>query len=544
MSFTVHSPCKTLDLDVVHEATFNAANKQHAPSCLENTRAQILCQIRTWADGDGEKHMYWLRGMAGTGKTTIAMTIAREYYYRESRLGASFFFSRGGGDLASTRKFVATIASQFAELSPKYREHLSTVLETCPSISSRGLYDQWEKLILQPLRLMNSEDILPPILIIVDALDECDSQLDIGVVIQCLADLTTLENIPFRIFMTSRPERSIQLGFDSILSIARQDFTLHDIEESIVEKDLEIYYEHELISMKMDKTLITEDNIEKLVKKSRGLFIHAATVCRFIRQGNIFAAKRLSSFIASEYVQLESERELDSVYTTILENAFADFTSLRSDEVKTLQSFFHNIVGSIVMLFDRMSLTDFAIVVGESEGDIIRLLGHLGSVLDVAEEGSRQISVLHPPFRDFLADPKRNSSVYYSISPRAIHGHLLQRCLEIMAKYLRKNMCRIRQPGTKTKDISKLEVDNHISYGLQYACSYWIYHLQQSGIDPREHPGILEFFESRLLFWFEALALIGRLSDGVSMIRILGSLLVSQSLKQKLAQNINSLLVA
>lgn len=472
--------------------------------------------------------------MAGTGKTTISMTIAREYY-RRNRLGASFFFSRGSGDLASTRKFVATIANQFAESSPIYREHLSAALETYPSISSRGLYDQWEKLILEPLRLMKLEGILHPILIVIDALDECDSQYDMGVVIQCLADVTTLENIPFRVFITSRPERPIHLGFDSILSISRQDFALHDIEESIVGKDLEIYYKHELLSMEIDTALITEDNIEKLVEKSRGLFIHAATVCRFIRQGEIFAAARLSSFISSEDLQLESERELDSVYTTVLENAFVTLTSLRSDEMKTLQLFFHKVVGSVVMLFDRMSPTDFAIMVGEPEGNIIRLLKHLGSVLDVAEQSSGQISVLHPSFRDFLTDPRRNSGAYFSISPRKIHGHLFQRCLEVMAKHLRKNMCRIRQPGTRTKDISKLEVDNHISYVLQYACNYWIYHLQQSDVNPREHPGILEFFQSRLLFWLEALALIGRLSDGLSMIRILDSLLVSQSPKQKSA---------
>jgi replicative DNA helicase len=70
----------------------------------------MLTQIMKWAKGDGERRMYWLKGMAGTGKSTIALTIACECY-NDRRLGASFFFSRGGGDLALVQKFVATIAS-------------------------------------------------------------------------------------------------------------------------------------------------------------------------------------------------------------------------------------------------------------------------------------------------------------------------------------------------------------------------------------------------------------------------------------------------
>jgi len=54
-----------------------------------------------------------LNGLAGTGKSTIARTIARRYN-EQGRLGASFFFSRGGGDVNHAGKFFATIAVQLA----------------------------------------------------------------------------------------------------------------------------------------------------------------------------------------------------------------------------------------------------------------------------------------------------------------------------------------------------------------------------------------------------------------------------------------------
>jgi hypothetical protein len=93
------SPERSLErLDSLPEASFDAANK-HVDTCLPNTRRDILAQIRRWADGDGGQRIYWLKGWAGTCKSTIALTVAREYSAKK-RLGASFFFSRGGGDLS------------------------------------------------------------------------------------------------------------------------------------------------------------------------------------------------------------------------------------------------------------------------------------------------------------------------------------------------------------------------------------------------------------------------------------------------------------
>ena len=64
-----------------------------------------------WADGYGGKRIFWLNGMAGTGKSTIARTVAH-HYSEQKRLGASFFFSRDGGDVGHAGKFFATIAWQ------------------------------------------------------------------------------------------------------------------------------------------------------------------------------------------------------------------------------------------------------------------------------------------------------------------------------------------------------------------------------------------------------------------------------------------------
>ncbi len=82
-------------------------------------------------------------------------------------------------------------------------------------------------------------------------------------------------------------------------------------------------------------------------------------------------------------------------------------------------------------------------------------------------------------------------------------------------------MCNLERPRIRTHDLAKADVDKFIPLPIQYACRYWIHHLQQSNVDPTEHPGIIDFFQTRFLFWLESLALISQLSDGIIMVRLL-----------------------
>jgi hypothetical protein len=93
------------------DALFNSYARRHEPTCRPNTRVDILQNISQWADSDNLQCLFWLSGIAGAGKSTIAHTIARDYF-EQGRLAASFFFSRGGGDASNASHFVTTIALQ------------------------------------------------------------------------------------------------------------------------------------------------------------------------------------------------------------------------------------------------------------------------------------------------------------------------------------------------------------------------------------------------------------------------------------------------
>jgi hypothetical protein len=57
------------------------------------------------------------------GKSTIARTVAREFH-DQNRLGASFFFSRGSGDLGNARCFFSILAQQLAKTSPIIKRYI------------------------------------------------------------------------------------------------------------------------------------------------------------------------------------------------------------------------------------------------------------------------------------------------------------------------------------------------------------------------------------------------------------------------------------
>ncbi|KAE8556238.1 hypothetical protein TMatcc_003576 [Talaromyces marneffei ATCC 18224] len=517
----------------VPDAAFNAANKQHLPLCLRDTRTEVLNQIRKWADGDGQERVYWLKGMAGTGKSTISLTIAREYY-EKSRLAANFFFSRGGGDLALAKEFATTIACQLAEISNELRRSIGEAMEANPRIESLAIYDQWEKLVLQPLSIQ--ENVIntsqSPYLIVIDALDECESEDDISQLLQCLGDLTRLKHVQFQVFITSRPEQPIKLGFGRIESLSRRDFILHDIEKSLVEHDLRLYYQDKLAHIgqrfHINRDLLSDETINYLVHKSQGLFIHAATACRFIQDGEELAGERLALLISKDAPSVNSEEELDRMYTTVLTHSFKLSGKLDSEEMIRRKVLFHRIIGSIVVVYDTLSITQLADILQEPKAEISKTLHQLHSIIDVPERDDGTIQLLHPSFRDYIVNSKRCSHEMYAIDARRAHRELFRCCLRILLTHLRRNPCNIRRPGTQARHISKLDIDKNIPWSVQYASQYWMGHLQRSHMDSRDDANIEEFFQTKYLFWLETLALIGRLSYGVAMMMDLDKLLEGQ----------------
>ena len=57
--------------------------------CLRGTGKEDLRGVERWLTGEQEQCIFWLNGLAGTGKSTISQTFA-ETSFAEGELGASF----------------------------------------------------------------------------------------------------------------------------------------------------------------------------------------------------------------------------------------------------------------------------------------------------------------------------------------------------------------------------------------------------------------------------------------------------------------------
>lgn len=95
--------------------------------------------------------------MAGTGKSTIARTVARSFK-DDGILGASFFFKRGEGDRGSAAKFFPTIVKQLAVHIPQMIAGIQKAIEDDPAIPGKSLREQFNKLMLQPLLAVGANE--------------------------------------------------------------------------------------------------------------------------------------------------------------------------------------------------------------------------------------------------------------------------------------------------------------------------------------------------------------------------------------------------
>lgn len=512
-------------------AAFDSSHRQYEPHCTPGTRVSLLNMLQEWAVNHG-KCIFWLNGMAGTGKSTIARTFAHELF-DQSRLGASFFFSRGTGDLGHAAKFVSTIACQLANISPLIKKFICEALSQHGSVTRQGLRNQWKELILRPLARLSGQSTLN-LTLVVDALDECEHEEDIGTLLQLFIEAKDLTTVDLKVFVTSRPETPIRIGFRDMSEIIYQDLVLHDIPRSIIEHDICVYLTHELVNIRQERSLPSHwpslEVVDLLIQKSSGLFIYIATACRFVRDKDWLPEEQLSLILQDDVVGDSPTSRLDNMYTQVLR--YSVLRDKAGKEKDRLSKRFKQIVGPIVILFDVLTSHELANLLSTSESQVDVTLNSLHSVLNIPKDKLLPIRLLHPSFRDFLVNPQRCQDSDINIDECMVHEGLAQNCLLVMSRILKKNICALSIPGARPDEIRNMQLDSHIPKYVQYACCYWIDHIQLISHDRRLELGLLDdggqiytFLEKHLLHWIEALSLIGKTSEGVLMVTKLESML-------------------
>lgn len=119
-------------------------------------------------------------------------------------------------------------------------------------------------------------------------------------------------------------------------------------------------------------------------------------------------------------------------------------------------------------------------------------------------------------------DTYRTSSFW--VDEKQAHQTLAVNCIQLMSNFLEEDICTVGRPGARVDDFESGQIDQFLPPKVQYACLYWIQHLQRSGAQLTDNDRVHQFLNIHVLHWLEALSWMRRLYDGIHAITLLDSL--------------------
>lgn len=467
-------------------------NEYDRSPCLPKTRSDVIKSITEWiADqSDDQKRVLWLYGLAGSGKSTLSTTIARTMRDLR-RLGAFFYFDRDIPERNATT-LIRTLAYQLALFDAQIGVQVSQIVEDHPNIAGMPLDFQFANL-LTAKALGSVKWSGGPIVLVIDALDECGSEKDRAILMQALSK--GFSDLPpfMRVVVVSRQEADIEDTLASHLAVHPYYLGIDSVTNK---EDISEFLRHRFSEIRKKKKYLPlgsdwpgDDNIDALTKCAAGLFVWASTACLYIDSHD--PRLRLNELITQQLVDTSSApfANLDGLYKTGLQSAGSWADPLFCSDC-------NNIFG--VVLCARIpvscSMIDSLLALPRP---CLQSISHLGCVFRWSE--TEPVRILHPSFHDYLS--KRCRTEAWSIDVEHHNEKLAIHCIELLDNTLQENMCGLTLPYPVQKET--------LPDAMSYACKFWVEHIclishSADNIGDK----IYRFMGQHLLHWMEALAIL------------------------------------
>ncbi|THU87774.1 hypothetical protein K435DRAFT_969752 [Dendrothele bispora CBS 962.96] len=419
--------------------------------CTDGTRVAILNEIMDWVQDSSSNASlgYWMCGMAGTGKSTIAKSICLMLEEQQLHAG-SFFCSRQIPECREYHHIIPTIAYQLAYYSCTFGETLEKVLEEDQNIALKEPSFQVKKLLIQPweavMKTGRFEGHVP--VIVVDALDECEN---VSEVLKAIVPAIQNKQIPgLKFFFTSRPGKNVSSHLEIDSQVANsgrvKNFYLHNVEKNLVQDDIRKFLKNKLQD-------VTDEQIQILVKSSGKLFIYAATIVKYVTGTDVYGQKRLDDVLKlAQDPHAMDYQGIDELYGEILTKAmFGQRESERQMSLKIV----HTVVSTATPVTCRTisHLVDCSVEVANAT------IQGLVSVLYINKEDNK-VYTFHASFPDYMLSEERNKECHWE---------------------------------------------------LEYCCFFWGYHLGKCTVDEEMISMLEAFIQKKMIFWIEAMCLLDKL---------------------------------
>ena len=368
----------------------------------------LLEEIEQWTEDSTQSSIFWLNGLAGTGKSTIAQTVAQQCF-ANGRLGASFFCSslRNHGDPGI---IFPTLAFQLAQKYANVRSTLIRHLQDNPDIAHESLETQAKELIIEPLK---SADI--PMVIVIDALDEFKDKRSSSMVIPVLENI--VRQVPkTKFFITSRPEPLIKGGFRRLECVTRVS-ALHDIAPQLIDNDIRLFLKHELSELATQWSLDnwpTPAQLDLLCTRAAGLFAYAVATVKFLDRAvrmpsTLFAIIERSpndTVHEGKVKEVHGGLSLDSLCTSILQVSFIGNSAEDDDMVRS-------VLAAAALFTPPCSPSAIPKTVRAQTSEVVdikevmQILGSIHSLLELRDDPDHPVRPFHKLLSDCLTDSER-----------------------------------------------------------------------------------------------------------------------------------------
>jgi len=479
---------------------------------MAGTRDIVLSKFTAWVKND-PMAILWLAGMAGTGKTSIAVSLCR-MLRRDTAVffGGGFFCSRSAGSIARTdvRRILPTLAARLAGMSAEFADALAEELKNDQRLGHKPVDEQIDPLLSRPLAFLAS---LPrPIVFVIDALDECRDERELADLLRLVADFKCEAKVKF--ILTSRPEQHIRNT--PISNYAHSTFLhLHTIDVEQVTSDIRLYITRTLEDAQVaavEGAWYTDQDVDLLVNLAGGLFIFASTVLKYVlhRQGDAVRRDRLRKATSAVTTRIAATTAVDRVYEFILVDATRPDT-IDDDEMERMR----NILACILTARTSLSIEALAALLDMAPDMLRGPLEQLHSLVYVPQEDSQPgLQTLHASFGDYLFE---RGPAHLRITATLGHDLLTHGCLSRM---MWDDLCfNVSRSNSSFKPNPK-GAPHGLAPSLIYACLHWAHHIDSASNRSAFDLEITRTVRPKFLFWLEVLSVLDKVGLASELLRI------------------------
>lgn len=475
-------------------------------------------EFQQWRDDD-QNRLLWIRGDPGKGKTMLLCGVINELEKQVTDSALLSYFFCQATDIRLNNA-TAVVKGLIYLLLYQKRSLIANVRKKFDHVGGQ-LFEgtnSWDELSRILIAILEDESLQTTFLII-DALDECDTNLD-----QLLYLIEKVSSLPrAKIIVSSRNWPKINNGLGSTIHKVQLSLELNQEKVSAAVNEW-IRYKVGLLAQSKSYDKEMQDTVEEyLVSKAHHTFLWASLVCQQLGKPDVLKRhtyKTLYSFPPG----------LDSLYERMLDQIDRSDDAGLCKQIIRLMSVAYRPLALVEMVSLVEPLEEFQDDI-DSLDEIIKLCGSLLTLQDDV------IYFIHQSAKDFLI--KTVPDIIYPNGIEYEHRTIFSRSLRSM-KSLQRDIYNLDQAGIQIDQVEPPDPDPLAP--VCYSCIYWIEHFvnsvpKDSGESGVQDAGqVYDFLEQRFLHWLEALSLLRNISEGIIQMSKLARLTQGWDTQPKLAK--------